>query len=104
MVTPRIKTAGPIARLFLGCRFAGIVSPWRTIYVLERYKDHPALIRHEVAHLGQMDRDGWARFWVLILWYYFVSPGYARSPYEIEARQAEANPQHPLLAGYALPC
>lgn len=103
MVVPRIRPAGPIARRILGLGFAGIVSPWRTIYVLPQYLGHVPLLRHEIAHLGQMDRDGWFKFWVLILWYYFVSPGYARSPYEVEARQAEQNPQHPLLAGYRVP-
>jgi hypothetical protein len=101
-MTPRIRIArfGSLAFLNL-FGFAAVVSPWRTIYVLEDNRYDPMLLRHEVAHLGQMDRDGWLRFWVQCVWWYFV-PGYDKSPYEIEARQAELDPDHPLIAWYVL--
>lgn len=100
-MTPRFKTAGPLARCLLHWfGFAAIVSPWRTVYILEAHWFDPALRRHELAHLGQMQRDGWLRFWVQCITWYF-NPGYEASPYEIEARQAEHNPKHPLLGGYA---
>ena len=101
MKTPRFRVAGPLARLILHWfGFAAMVSPWRTVYILKEYQYDAALRRHELAHLGQMQRDGWFRFWVQCIAWYF-NPGYERSPYEIEARLAEHNPRHPLLGGYA---
>lgn len=93
----RVARFGALAFLKL-FGFAAVFSPWRTIYVLEHQFD-PALIRHELAHAAQRDRDGWFTFWRQCLWWYFV-PGYDRSPYEIEARQAETDPGHPLVAAY----
>jgi hypothetical protein len=101
MKPPRFKIAGFISRFILTrFGFAAIVSPWRTVYILREHWYDAALRRHELAHLGQMRRDGWFKFWVQCLWWYF-NPGYERSPYEIEARLAEHNPKHPLLGGYA---
>lgn len=93
-----VRHAGHITCWFLDrFGFAAITSPWRTIYVLPEYEDDAWIMRHEIAHLGQMRRDGWLRFWFFIsVW--FVYPGYARSPYEIEAREAENDPSHPLIA------
>lgn len=100
MITVRFKPAKGISLLVLNAfGFAAIVSPWRTVYVLPHYMNHQELRRHETAHLAQMDRDGWLRFWVQCITWYFV-PGYDRSPYELEARQAERDPSHPLLRGY----
>lgn len=97
---PRIRQAGAIGRAFLWVfNFAGVVSPWRTIYVHPEYMDCNWLIRHEVAHLAQMDRDGWALFWWRCLFGYLWW-GYQHSPYEVEARQAEFDPFHPLLDGW----
>ena len=99
-MTPKFMVSGPIStRLLNHFDFAAIVAPWRTIYILPEYFDHEALRRHELAHLAQMQRDGWLRFWVQCLTWYFI-PGYERSPYEIEARQAERDPNHPLLKGF----
>ena len=100
MIQPRIRVAKRGALLFLEqFGFAAVVMPWRTIYVLEEYRNDAWLIRHECAHLAQMDRDGWLKYWVLTLWF-LVWPGYERSPYEIEARSTEQEPDHPLIAGY----
>mgnify|MGYP007083594021 CR=1 FL=1 len=99
-IVPRIRDAGFLSAAFLKVfGFAAVVSPWRTIYVLPEFTDDEAIYRHEVAHLTQMDRDGWLTFWARCLWWY-ISPGYERSPYEIEARQAETDPRHALLRGY----
>lgn len=102
VIKPRIETAGwfsrPLLKLF---GFGAIVAPWRTIYILKEYRGEPWLIRHEAAHLAQMDRDGWWTFWRQCITWYFV-PGYSRSPYEIEARLCELDPGHPLIAGYDL--
>ena len=93
----RIREAGAFGAWLLSrCGFVGITSPWRTIYIAPGHMDDAALMRHEIAHLGQMRRDGWLRFWFFIsVW--FVWPGYERSHYEVEARKAEADPRHPLI-------
>lgn len=99
---PRIRGAWFLSAVFLKVfGFVAVVSPWRTIYVLPEFIGDEAIRRHEVAHLAQMDRDGWLRFWVQCLWW-CVWPGYDHSPYEIEARQAETDPCHPLLREYKL--
>lgn len=86
----RIKTAGRFATLFLDTfGFDATVSPWRTIYIRERYKDDQALLNHEMAHIAQIDRDGPWKFWPKILADYFIY-GHKNSPYEIEARRYEA--------------
>jgi len=100
MVTPKIVAAGSIAiRILNAFGFDAIVSPWRTIYIRAEYIEDERLRRHEIAHLAQMDRDGWATFWVRICLNY-VWRGYGASPYEIEAKAAERHATHPLLKGY----
>lgn len=102
VIRPRIETVGGFGRFVLNrFGFWAAVAPWRTVYVLPEYRGEPWLIRHEAAHLAQMERDGWWTFWKQCVWWYFV-PGYDRSPYEIEARQCEVDPGHPLIAGYDL--
>ena len=97
---PRIRDARFLSLAFLRWfGFAAVVSPWRTIYVLPVFLHDERLQRHEMAHLAQMERDGWLRFWVQCVWWYF-SRGYDASPYEIEARAAEIDPGHPLLTGH----
>lgn len=100
MVKPRFIQAKRISLLILNAfGFAAIVSPWRTVYVLPECLNDQDLRRHETAHLAQMERDGWFVFWFFNVLWYFV-PGYDKSPYEIEARQVERDPNHPLLRGY----
>jgi hypothetical protein len=93
----RFRKAGPIATRFLNrMGFAAVVSPWRTIYMLEKYFDHTTLRRHELAHIAQINRDGAFKFWIkCVAMYYYC--GYTRSPIEIEARRAETDPHHPLF-------
>ena len=86
----RIKTAGRLATLFLDTfGFDATVSPWRTIYIRERFKNDQALLNHEMAHIAQIDRDGSLKFWTLCIWYY-LRYGHKNSPIEIEARRYEA--------------
>lgn len=88
----RVKTAGRIATLFLNAfHFDAAVSPWRTIYIRERYKDDKALLNHEMAHIAQIDRDGSIKFWTLCIWYY-LRHGHQNSPIEQEARRYESSP------------
>ncbi len=103
MIRPTIKPVGSWGRFWLWAfgDWWACVAPWRTIYILPERAGLQWLIRHEAAHLAQMDRDGWWTFWRQCITWYFV-PGYDRSPYEIEARAAETDPGHPLIAGYDL--
>ena len=89
---PRIRIAGPVHRFVLRrVGFAGICWPWRTIYLLPEYADHPKLIAHEMIHIEQIDRHGPVRFTVLYLWY-TLTRGYWANPFEQEAyrRQHDA--------------
>lgn len=93
----RFKIAGSIATRFLNYMgFAAVVSPWRTIYLLEKYFDHQTLRRHELAHIAQINREGTIKFWIKCVALYYYC-GYTRSPLEIEARAAQDNPQHPVF-------
>ena len=85
----RIRTArGPLAWYMRACGFAGWASFWRTIYVLPGHEGNARLIRHEQAHLEQIERDGRVRFAVRYTWW-LARYGYWRNPYEVEARAAE---------------
>lgn len=69
--------------------FDGLATPWNTIY----YKDAVAmsnkrLVRHEKKHIEQMDRDGKFKYMLLYNWYW-LTVGYEKNPYEVEARKAE---------------
>lgn len=93
------KPAGPIATFILNrFGFDAITSPWNTVYIRKRWIDDETLRRHELAHLAQIKRDGALRFWSILCWDYLVR-GYQHSRYEIEAREAEANHDHPLFKG-----
>ena len=90
-----IRTAGPVALFVLDlARADGVLSPWWTIYLRPARFDDPALRRHELAHVGQVLRDGWCRFWLLCPLLYVLG----NSRYEREAVEAETLESHPLLA------
>lgn len=85
----RIKTAGKIFTLVLNTMgFAGITLPLRWIIIHPDYVGQDWLIRHELAHLAQIDRDGPLKFWPKII-FDFLWHGHQNSPYEIEARSYE---------------
>ena len=85
----QIKTAkGPIKWFMEACGFAGWTSFWDTIYVLPGYETNERLLRHEMKHLEQIERDGILKFSVKYLWW-LARYGYLNNPYEIEARKAE---------------
>lgn len=71
-------------------------SNWNTVYIRAAFFDtsHPAherLVRHELAHIRQIQRDG--RLWQPIKYtWYWIRRGYWDNPYEIEARAAEGVP------------
>ena len=85
-----IRTAtGLISAYMKLCGFAGWTSFWRVIYVLPGYEDNQRLLRHERAHLEQIQRDGRLLFSIKYLWW-LARCGYWMNPYEVEARAAES--------------
>jgi hypothetical protein len=82
---PRIVSAKGFWKLLLNS-FGGaaVTMPWRTIYVMEPYINHQALIAHEKVHIEQIKREGPIRFSVKYLWW-LVTKGYFENPYEQEA-------------------
>lgn len=70
------------------CGFRGWASFWNTIYLLPGSELDERLIRHEVAHLEQIERDGRLLFTLKYMWW-LARYGYWNHPYEIEARAAE---------------
>ena len=75
--------------------FDAMFTPFGNVVVRQGALDCRVL-EHEYAHQCQQWRDGWLKFWFLICFYY-VWYGYEHSPYEIEAREAEVNPNHPVF-------
>ena len=79
-----VKAKGPWIWLLSKLGGAALTMPWRTVYVLEVYLEHEALLAHERVHIEQIDRDGPVAFSVKYLWW-LVRYGYVDNPYEIEA-------------------
>lgn len=63
---------------------AGITMPWRTIYLLDEFKDKQDLIEHERVHCAQIILDGPVWFSIRYLWW-LACYGYWNNPYEVEA-------------------
>ena len=82
-----IKIAPFLIKLFLkATKSYGITMPWKTIYLMPDNFTNQRLIRHEQAHVMQIERDG-AIIWTLKIFYYLIRYGYQNSPYEVEARR-----------------
>ncbi len=75
---------GPMKWLIERLGFAAMTTPWRRVYMLEAWAEHPGLIAHERVHLEQIDRLGPVRFTVLYLWW-CCRYGYWQNPLEVEA-------------------
>ena len=89
MTQPTIKPAPPVIAAFMRlCGFYGWTSFWNVIYIKPGHIASDKLIRHEMKHIEQINRDGRFKFAVKYLWYLLVY-GYRNNPYEIEARRAE---------------
>ena len=69
--------------------FDGLATPWNTIYYrnAKMYID-TKLRKHELMHIEQMKRDGVLKYMIMYNWYW-VTVGYEKNPYEIEARESE---------------
>ncbi len=85
-------TTGLLAWLMRQAGFLGWTSFWRVIYVLPGQEHNHRLLRHERAHLEQIERDGRLLFAIKYSWW-TLRHGYWNNPYEIEARAAESNTQ-----------
>jgi len=68
----------------------GWIVPWGVIYVRPGRARDRRLISHKLMHVEQMRRDGLLWFGLRYLWW-LLRYGYRRHPYEVEARQAEAD-------------
>jgi hypothetical protein len=81
-----IRPAPWWVRAFLRAAGAyGITMPWRVIYLMPDQMSNAGLIRHEQAHVMQIERDGAWR-WTVRVFCYLLRYGYKNSPYEEEAR------------------
>lgn len=69
--------------------FDGMTLPWRAIYIHPREASNVPLMLHEMAHIGQIERDG-PVMWSLYSVWYPIRYGYWQSPHEIEARAVSA--------------
>lgn len=88
----QVRTAtGLLAWLMRRAGFLGWTSFWSVVYVLPGHEHNERLLRHERAHLEQIERLGRLRFTVAYLWE-LVRHGYWNNKFEIEARAAERNP------------
>jgi hypothetical protein len=83
-----IVARGPMRWFLRTFDGAAITMPWCRVYVLEEHWNDPALIRHELVHIEQIERDGPVLFSVKYL-YWLARHGYRRNPYEIEAYDRE---------------
>ncbi len=79
---------GPLRWLFEACGFAALTLPWRRVYILEAQCHSSVVIRHEQAHLKQINRYGPVGFTVRYFWL-LARHGYHHHPMEIEAIAAE---------------
>jgi hypothetical protein len=82
------EASGPILWYMRLCGFKGWASFWETIYVVPGHLTDRRLVRHELCHLEQIERDGRLVFTVKYLWWLLLL-GYWNNPYEIAAREAE---------------
>lgn len=85
----QVRPATGLILLYMrACRFDGWASFWRVVYVLPGFDTHASLLRHELCHLAQIERDGRCLYLVKYSWW-LLRYGYRQNPYEIEARAAE---------------
>ena len=91
----KIKLASGLIRqwinlngLLIGKKVKGWTSFWNTIYIMnEKDLKNKPLIRHEMKHIEQINKDGILLFSIKYM-YYSVKLGYQNNLYEIEARKA----------------
>lgn len=89
-----ISARHPIALLLRRLGGDGLATPWYRIYILASVKkNHPGpvlkgLLRHEICHVRQMQRDGQIKFWSRYCWS-LLTVGYEANPYEVEANAAQ---------------
>lgn len=89
----KIVVARGIVKLFLtrfdknpDNDFGALVTPWKTIHIMEHRWDDNKLIEHELVHVDQINRLGSLKWTIMYLWYQ-IRYGYDKNPFEIEARE-----------------
>lgn len=88
---PRLREAGPCEDKILSwLGFAAVYTPFNSIVIRGPWINDHRIIRHELTHYNQRTRHGAPVFWFLAFWY-VARHGYEQSPFEIEARAAEAD-------------
>jgi len=88
-VSFRIKTAkGPWRWVLKAFGLAAVTMPWRTIHVLPDHEADAGLLRHEIVHIKQIERDGPLTFSARYL-FWLLRYGYRDNPYEVEAYAEE---------------
>ena len=86
----KIRTAkGLLAWYMRRCGFRGWASFLGAIYVLPGSERDERLLRHELCHLVQIERDGRILFAIKYSWR-TLRHGYYMNPYEVEARAAKS--------------
>lgn len=85
----KIKPCSGLIKWYMDrCGFKGWTSFWNTIYLHPDHLGDEPLIRHELKHIEQIQRDGKIVFTLKYL-FWTVKYGYYNNPYEVEAREAE---------------
>ena len=88
MIKHRIAK-GIIRQYMLYNKFDGWTSFWNTIYYIDdNAKSNSRLIKHELKHIEQIQREGRLKFLIKYSLYH-LKYGYWLNPYEVEARRAE---------------
>lgn len=86
---PVIKPAKGIIKAYMSlCGFRGWTSFWNVIYMMPGYENNERLIKHEMKHIEQIEREGRIKFFIKYT-FFLIKYGYKNCPYEVEARQAE---------------
>lgn len=93
-------TINYVDKLPLNMSYNGIALPPVGIFIKAEHQGNEALLKHELMHWRQYQRDGLIPFYAKYLANYFTV-GYDRHPMEIEARQAAGESQH-CIENYTL--
>jgi len=85
----RCPSTGPV-RVYVAekliPRWAGGVTLGRNVFIVRKSLSDPCMLRHELTHVRQMQRDG-LLFPIKYAWYW-LRRGYRQVPYEVEAYEA----------------
>jgi len=91
----RLRIKYNLKTKWLGRRIMGgfrgkVLYPFM-LFAYPRNDVSDSLFRHELEHVDQVRRDGWLHFYIKYL-YWLWKYGYAKLPYEMDAREAAKLP------------